>query len=131
MAQRSVYEFIKLGMNLQALRSIASVSIIPATSLVAFPNLEENQPALRCSVKKTVDLLKIVRVQLTEMGFRAALDAMAPLAPMQAEMEVALAQAPQGQDLILNDHFADKLITHVKNLAVLLKEEGSAIVVEA
>ena len=39
MPQRSLYEFIKLGMNLQHLRSIASVSIIPATSLVAFPNL--------------------------------------------------------------------------------------------
>ena len=60
--QRSLYEFIKLGMNLQHLRSIASVSIIPATSLVAFPNLEENQPGVRCSVRKTVELIKSVRI---------------------------------------------------------------------
>ncbi len=130
MAQRSLYEIVKLGMNLQALRDIASVSIIPGTSLVAFPNLEENQPVARCSVRKTVDLLKVVRLQITDMGFRATLDAMAPLSPMQAEMEAALAQS-QGQDLILNDHFADKLIGHVKNLIVLLKEEGSAKMVDA
>lgn len=130
MPQRSLYEFIKLGMNLQHLRSIASVSIIPATSLVAFPNLEENQPGVRCSVRKTVELIKSVRIQLEGFGFSRTLAAMQPLEPMLRDMEQALASAG-GQDLILRDPFANDLVGHIKNLLVVLKEETGGRMIEA
>src|SRR5690349_4302497 len=103
MAQHSLYEFIKLGINLKQLRDIATASILPTASLAAFPNLEENQPLQRCSVRKTVELLKTIRVQLTEFGLTGTLAALDPLVPMQAEMETALAQAPPGDNLILRD----------------------------
>ncbi|HTN76232.1 MAG TPA: hypothetical protein VL096_13335 [Pirellulaceae bacterium] len=126
MSQPSLYEFIKLGMNLQHLRSIATVSIIPTTSLVAFPELDANQPGTRCSVRKTVELLKTVRVQLNAFGLTETVAAFAPLDPMQAEMEAALAKAAPGDDLILRDPFANRLVGHIKNLLVILKEETSA-----
>ena len=131
MAEHSMYQILKLGMNLQHLRSIASVSIIPATSLVAFPNLEENQPAVRCSVRKTVELLRAVRIQLEELGLSKTVAAMEPLEPMQKEMEEALAQAPQGGDLILRDQFANTLVEHVKNVMLVLKEESSTVTLTA
>lgn len=126
MAEHSMYQILKLGMNLQHLRSIASVSIIPATSLVAFPNLEENQPASRCSVRKTVELIRAVRIQLEELGLASTLAAMEPLEPMQKEMEEALSQAPEGGDLILRDHFANTIVDHIKNVLLVLKEEAGA-----
>lgn len=121
------YELIKLGMNLQQLRSIASNSIFLGTSLVEFTHLEENQPAVRCSVRKTVELLRSVRVQLEEFGFTRTLQAMEPLAPMQAEMEQALSQAPRGDELSLRDHFADRLVAHMKDVLVVLKQESSNV----
>jgi hypothetical protein len=121
----TAYEFIKLGMNLQQLRSIASTSIFLGTSIVEFENLEENQPNVRCSVRKTVDLLKAVRIQLDEFGFTRSLEALQPIEPMQAEMEQALTQAPPGDELILRDPFANHLVGHIKNVLVVLKEEAS------
>jgi hypothetical protein len=126
MAEHSLYQILKLGMNLQHLRSIASVSIIPATSLVAFPNLEENQPAMRCSVRKTVELIRAVGIQLEELGLTKTLAALEPLEPMQKEMQEALSQAPAGGDLILRDHFANTIVEHVKNALLVLKEEAGA-----
>lgn len=119
------YEYIKLGMNLQHLRSIASNSIFLGTSLVEFTHLEENQPAVRCSVRKTVELMRSVVVQLQEFGFTRTLQAMLPLEPMRAEMEQALAQAPAGDELFLRDHFADRIVAHMKDVLVVLKEEAS------
>jgi hypothetical protein len=121
----TAYEFIKLGMNLQQLRSTASASIFLGTSLVEFQNLEENQPLVRCSVRKTVENLRAVLAQLDEFGFTRTLEAMAPLEPMRAEMEQALSQAPPGDELMLRDHFADKIVEHIKYVQVVLKEEAS------
>jgi hypothetical protein len=82
-------------------------------------------------VKKTVDLLKAVRAQLDDFGFSQSLAALAPLAPMQKEMETALSQAPRGDDLTLRDHFANLLVEHVKNLILVVKDEASGKMVEA
>ncbi len=120
------YELIKLGMNLQHLRSIASNSIFLGTSLVEFTHLEENQPAVRYSVRKTVELLRSVVLQLQEFGYTRTLQALAPLEPMRVEMEQALAQAPPGDELTLRDHFADRIVAHMKDVLVVLKEEASA-----
>jgi hypothetical protein len=119
------YEYIKLGMNVQQLRSIASTSIFLGTSLVEFQNLEENQPNVRCSVRKTVDLLKAVKIQLEEFGFTRTLEALKPIEPMQQEMEQALSHAPGGDELILRDAFANNLVGHIKNVLIVLKEEAS------
>ena len=121
----TAYEFIKLGMNVQQLRSIASASIFLGTSLVEFPNLEENQPAVRCSVRKTVELLRSVRLQLEEFGFTRTIQAMAALEPMRTEMEQALSQAPPQDELMLRDHFANALVEHMKHVQIVLKEEAS------
>jgi hypothetical protein len=120
----TAYEYIKLGMNVQQLRSIASTSIFLGTSLVEFENLEENQPAVRCSVYKTVNLLKAVKVQLEEFGFTRTLEMLQPIEPMQQEMEQALGHAPPGDELILRDAFANTLVGHIKNVLLVLKEEA-------
>jgi hypothetical protein len=122
----TAYEFIKLGMNVQQLRSLSSVSIFLGTSLVEFTHLEENQPDKRCSVRKTVELLRAVLAQLDDFGFTRTLAAMQPLEPMRKEMEEALSRVPQQESLTLRDHFADKIVEHMKNVMIVLKEEASA-----
>jgi len=124
---QTLYQFAKLGMHMEYLRGIASVSIIPGTSLVAWPSLMDNQPATRYAVKNVVETIRAVKIQLESLGLTATLEqARASWDSMLANMESALAQAPQPQSVILRDEFANALIDQVKIVAQALKEETSS-----
>lgn len=123
MAQPTAYQYVKLGMNLEYLRGINSVSILLGTSLVAFPHLMENLPAQRYGVLKVVELLRSVLIQLEELGLKQSLDAAAGFRSMLAEMEAFLAQTPQPAGAILQDHFANKLAGLAKQVALAVKQE--------
>jgi hypothetical protein len=123
MTQSTNYQYVKLGMNLEYLRGLNSVSILLATSLVAFPHLMENLPAQRYSVSKLVEVLRSLLIQLEEMGLTQTLAAAANFRPMLAEMEAYLGQTPNPQSAILQDHFANKLAQVAKQVALVLKQE--------
>ena len=124
---QTLYQFAKLGMHMEYLRGIASVSIIPGTSLVAWPSLMDNQPGTRYAVKNVVEAIRAVKIQLESLGLTATLEqAKASWDSMLADMEAALAQAPQPQSVILRDEFANALIDQVKIVSQALKEETSS-----
>lgn len=126
MEPKSLYQYVKLGMNIEYLRGISSVSILPATSMVAFPNLTENMPAGRFAVMHVVEVFKSVQLQLEELQLPRSLAAAKELQPMLAEMEAYLATVPSPQGITLLDHFAEKIVGHTKDLVVAVKEETSA-----
>jgi hypothetical protein len=127
MSQTTLYQYIKLGMHLEFLRGIASVSIIPGTSLVAWPSLMDNQPATRNCVMKVVEAIKAVQLQLGAMGLTQTLDqAHASWDPMLAQMQAALDGSPQPAAVILRDDFANQLIDQTKIVVQALKEETAS-----
>ena len=118
-----LYQYVKLGMHVEYLRGIASVSIIPATSLVAFPNVMSNQPESRYSVAKVVEASRALLLQLESLGLKETLAAAAPLVPMVEEMEQALKAAPNRNAVTLRDHFAERLVEIAKVVGLALKQE--------
>ena len=125
MADVSNYQFVKLGMNLEYLRGIASVSMMQATSLAAFPQIMDNLADSRYRVYNVVNVLRALLVQLEELGLKDSRAAAAPLEPMLKEMEQALGGSPQPQSVTLRDHFANNLVAHARNIALAVKEETS------
>ncbi len=125
MADVSHYQFVKLGMNLEYLRGIASVSIMQATSLAEFPAILDNQPESRFRVANVVNIIRALLIQLETLGLTESRAAAAPLEPLLKEMETALAGSPYPQTVTLRDHFAEKLIAHAKNVSLAVKEEAS------
>lgn len=119
------YQYVKLGMNLEYLRGIASISIIPATSLVAFPRVMDNQPETRFRVQMVVNTLKAILAQLEDLELTESRTAAAVWEPMLKEMEEALASTPQPQTITLRDHFAEQLVAHANNVSLAVKEETS------
>lgn len=132
MSQPTIYQYIKLGMHLEYLRGIASVSIIPATSLVAWPSLMSNQPGERYSVMKVVEAIKAAKIQLSALGLTETLQQAAERwDPLLAQMEGALAQAQQPAGVILRDEFAQVLIDQTRIVSQALKEETASAQIAA
>lgn len=125
MADASHYQFVKLGMNLEYLRGIASVSMMQSTSLAAFPQIMDNLAEARYRVYNVVSVIRALLVQLEALELKDSRAAAAPLEPLLKEMEAALNGSPQPQSVTLRDHFADKLIAHARNIALAVKEETS------
>jgi len=123
MHQPTAYQYVKLGMNLEYVRSINSVSILLGTSLVAFPHLMENLPGNRCSVEKVIEVLRSLLIQLEEMGLTRTLAEAAAFRPMLARMEAYASQMRDPAGAILQDHFADKLVDVAKRVTFVLKQE--------
>ena len=127
MSQATLYQFVKLGTHLEFLRGIASVSIIPGTSLVAWPALMNNQPATRYSVMKVVEAMKAVQIQLQALGLTQSLqEASNRWDPLLAQMEAALAGSAQGAGVILRDEFANHLIEQTMIVIQAVKEETAS-----
>ena len=127
MEPTTLYQYVKLGMNLEYLRGIASISIIPATSLVAFPRVMDNQPENRFRVQNVVNAVKALLVQLETMGLTESRSAAAVFEPMLAEMEAALASMQQPSTITLRDPFAELLVNHANNIALAVKEETAKL----
>jgi hypothetical protein len=120
MAQPTAYQYVKLGANLEYLRGISTVSIMQTTSLVAFPKLMENLPAMRYSAMRVAEVLKAILVQLQEIGLEQSLRMAEAYRPMLKEIEDYLATTTAPQAAFLNDQFAERL-------AVLAKQLGAAV----
>ena len=126
MSQATIYQYVKLGMHLEYLRGLASVSIIPGTSLVEWPSLMNNQPGTRFSVMKVVEAIKAIKIQLSALGLVDTLEHVTTrLDPMLAQMEAALDGSPQPADVILRDEFANVLIDQANVVVQALKEESA------
>ena len=64
MTQPTAYQYVKLGLNLEFLRGIATASVMQTTSLAAFPRLMENLSARRYSVMQVGSELFTVRINV-------------------------------------------------------------------
>ena len=119
------FQLAKLGAHVEYLKGIASVSIIPATSLVEFPQVMENQPETRFRVAKVVETIRALLLQLEALKLPEAQAAAAPLCPMVQEMEQALGASPNKDGVTLRDHFAERIVGHARLIGLALKQELS------
>ena len=120
------FQLAKLGAHVEYLRGIASVSIIPATSLVEFPQLMNNQPETRFAVTKVVETIRAMLMQLENLELTESLAAAVPLRPMVEEMEQALNASPNKNGVTLRDHFAERIVGHARLIGLALKQELSS-----
>ncbi len=125
MEMPTLYQYVKLGTHLEYLRGIASVSIIPATSLVEFPSVMNNQPETRFGVVKVVETIRAMLLQLESLKLKETLLAAAPIVPMVEEMEKALERQPDKYVVTLQDHFAERLVQQARIIGLALKQETS------
>ena len=127
MDQKTLYQYIKLGMNLEYLNGISTVSILLGTSMVAFPNLTGNLPGLRYSVKNVIETLRSLLAQRGDLGLERSLAAAAPVQPMLQEMEKFMSQVPPQQQpqITLQDGFADRLVAIARQLSLVVRQEAS------
>ncbi|MGO8750658.1 MAG: hypothetical protein ACLQNE_32310 [Thermoguttaceae bacterium] len=126
MSQPTLYQYVKLGSNLEFLRGLASVSMMQTTSLVAFPHLMENLPSARYSLTQVIQGLKALMIQLEEMKLLSTLAAAKAFSAMLREMEEYAARVEKPQAAYLNDQFADRLVAISENVATTLRIELSA-----
>ena len=126
MNPRTLYQFVKLGMNVEYLRGTSSVSIMPARSVAAFPRLVENLPPNRYPVAKVVETVKALMVQLEDLGFDQTRAEAEQLRPLLEQMETYLSETGEKSPSFMQDSFADKLVSCVNELLLTLKKEASA-----
>jgi len=126
MNPRTLYQFVKLGMNVEYLRGASSVSIMPARSVAAFPRLVENLPPNRYPVAKVVETIKAVMVQLEDLGFDQTRAEAEQLRPLLEQMETYLHETGEKSPSFMQDSFADKLVFCVNELLLTLKKEASS-----
>jgi hypothetical protein len=123
MTQPTAYQYVKLGLNLEFLRGIATASVMQTTSLAAFPRLMENLSARRYSVMQVVTALKALLVQLEEMGLAESLRVAEPFRPMVKEMDEYLASQANPQLAYVTDPFAERLIALSREVAAAVRSE--------
>ena len=128
MSEKTLYQYVKLGMNVEFLNGIGTISILLGTSMVAFPNLTMNLPAARYPVRKVIEVIKSIFLQLEELDLQQSLKSAEPLRPMLDEMENFMASVPEQSQMgiTLQDPFADQIVALAKNLAFAIRAETSA-----
>jgi len=119
------YQFVKLGMHLEYLRGIGSISVMQSGSLAEFPHLLENMPGSRYSVLNVVQTIRAVLAQFEVLELKQSQEAAAPWLPMLGEMEQALGQSRVQAEVTLRDHFAEKLVVIARTVSLAVKEETS------
>jgi hypothetical protein len=112
-------------MNVEYLRGASSVSIMPAKTLASFPRLIENLPPNRYPVRRVVETMRAIMVQLEELGFDQTRAEAEQLRPLLNQMETYLGETSDPTNAFMNDKFADKLIFFVNELLLALKREAS------
>lgn len=125
MDPKTLYQYIKLGMNVEYLRGACSVSIMPAKTLATFPRLVENLPPNRYPVTRVVETLRALMIQLEELGFDQTRAEAEQLRPLLNQMETYLGEAAEPTSAFMNDSFADKLVFFISELLLALKKEAS------
>jgi hypothetical protein len=123
MPQLSHYQYVKLGMNLEYLRGVTSSSIKLTANLASFPELMENVPAQRFDATKVMAVIRSPLIQLEEMGLRETRSAADALAPMLTQVETYINENPTSSSIVLQDGFANKLVSVAKQTSLVLKQE--------
>jgi hypothetical protein len=126
MDAKTLYQYIKLGMNIEYLRGVCSVSIMPANTVAQYPRLVENLPPNRYPVRRVVETMRAVMIQLEELGLEQTRTEAEQLRPLLSQMESYLAETAEPEASFMNDRFADKLVFFVNQLLLALKREASA-----
>jgi hypothetical protein len=125
MEPQTLYRYIKLGMTMEYLSGISSVSIMPHQSLAAFPRLVENLAPNRYSVERVLEALRALRIQLEELGLERAATEADQFQPLVEQLETYLRQHAASSASFMNDSFADKLLFFARQLQLTLKKEAS------
>ena len=125
MDPKTLYQYIKLGMNVEYLRGVCSVSIMPAKTLAKFPRLVENLPPNRFPVTRVVETMRAIMIQLEDLGFEQSRAEAEQLQPLLSQMETYLGETPDPKSAFMNDSFADKLVFFINELLLALKKEAS------
>jgi len=115
--------FLKLGQRAEYLRGISSVSIMRAPELQNFPILLENDPYRRYAVHRVVENLDGFLAQLGELKLTKSAAAAEPLRPMLKEMQEALKQSAQPNDVILRVPWASRFIENMRAVIAVLEME--------
>ncbi len=126
MSASTASSFLKLGLNLEYLRGIASVSDLAGRNLDPFPFLRENQPSQRYAAVRVVTVLRSLFASLESLNLKKSLEVAEGFRPMLAEVETYLGKASNPDVVTLLDHFADKLIRIADDVAASVKEEAGA-----
>jgi hypothetical protein len=125
MDTKTLYQYVKLGMNVEYLRGVCSVSIMPAKSVANFPRLVQNLPPNRFPVTRIVETLRAMMVQLEELGLDQTRAEAEQLRPLLDQMETYLSETNDPTTAFMNDSFADKLVFFINELLLALKKEAS------
>lgn len=123
MPQISPYQYVKLGMNLEYLQGVTSSSIKLTANLASFPELTENLPTQRFDATKVMAVVRSLLIQLEEMGLRETRSAADALAPMLTQVETYINENPTSSSIVLQDGFANKLVSVAKQISLVLKQE--------
>lgn len=129
MDEKTHYQYIKLGMNLEYLNGIGTISVLLGTSMVAFPHLSKNLPGERYAVKNVIEVLRALVVQLESLGLKQSLAALEPAREMMQSMERHLSRVPPEKilDIKLQDAFADRLVSIAKDVSLVVRQETSGL----
>lgn len=123
MPQISPYQYVKLGMNLEYLQGVTSSSIKLTANLASFPELTENLPTQRFDATKVMAVVRSLLIQLEEMGLRETRSTADALAPMLTQVETYINENPTSSSIVLQDGFANKLVSVAKQISLVLKQE--------
>src|SRR5215213_9852253 len=107
---------LKLGLHLEYLRGINSVSAATQADVRQLPYLLENQTALRYSAQKIVAVIRSLLEQLERLQWPKSLEAAKEFQPMLAEVEAYLKTSSEPESVTLLDHFANSLVRIAENV---------------
>jgi hypothetical protein len=114
---------LKLGIHLEYLRGINSISAATQNDVRSFPYLLENQTALRYGAQKVVAVIQSLLALLEHMKLTKSLEAANDFRPMVAEVEEFLKTAPDPAAVTLLDHFANSLVRIAENVVTEVRQE--------
>jgi len=114
---------LKIGLHLEYLRGINSVSAATRNDVGQFPYLLENQTALRYGAQKVVAVLKSLLDLLEKMKWQKALEAAKEFRPMLAEVETFLKKSAEPETVTLLDHFSNNLVRIAENVLAEVRKE--------
>ena len=118
---------LKIGLHLEYLRGINSVSAVTRNDVSQLPYLLENQTSLRYGAQKVVAVLKSLLDLLEKRNWPKALEAAKEFRPMLAEIEAFLKKSAEPASVTLLDHFANNLVRIAENVLVEARKEYEAL----
>ena len=116
-------QYLKLGIHLEYLRGITSITTEARANLRDVPALFENQTGRRYSAIKVVAVLKSLLALLEELDLKKSLVAVAEFRVMLAEIETYLGKHPNAPIVTLQDPFANTLVDVAERVLVAVRED--------